>query len=332
MDTYRINANCVDDAAEFNGSVGRSFSPKSSPKCSYEGEKPKDERNYDTRGLQNWIILGDDNFVAAQATQKELTPGMYELFNSANGVVFSRLNVITDKIFTLADHTSDKIVKSIENFWNSRSKFDEFGMIFKRGIMVFGPAGTGKTIAIQMLSKKIIDKGGIVINTRIPSVTIQGLKIVRTIQPDVPIVNVMEDIDTIIDRFGESEILSLLDGENQIDNITNLATTNYPERLDPRLKNRPSRFDEVYKMDFPNSDIRKKYLISITEGHVSDEFIREEIDRWVTDTFNFSIAHLRELVVGVLCLGSNYEDVIQRLRTQIRSKPKSNAETGNVGF
>ena len=57
--------------------------------------------------------------------------------------------------------------------------------------------------------------------------------------------------------YAESEYLSLLDGENQIGNVVYVATTNYPEKLDKRFTDRPSRFDVVQKISMPNEDGKK---------------------------------------------------------------------------
>ena len=53
---------------------------------------------------------------------------------------------------------------------------------------------------------------------------------------------ILEDLDSLISNFGESHYLEMLDSAKTIDNILFIATTNYPEKLDPRIYNRPGRF------------------------------------------------------------------------------------------
>ena len=36
--------------------------------------------------------------------------------------------------------------------------------------------------------------------------------------------------------------------------------TNYPEKLDKRVKSRPRRFDRVVKINNPNKEMRKKFF------------------------------------------------------------------------
>lgn len=118
-------------------------------------------------------------------------------------------------------------------------------------------------------------------------------------------------------QYGEHSLLALLDGENQIANVVHVATTNYVEELGARIVNRPSRFDEVKKIGMPNPQARTEYFTH-TAGMDIDQ---AELQRWVLDTEGMSIAHLRELVVAVFCLGRGYEETLERLRKmQIRTK------------
>src|SRR5205807_7501248 len=132
-------------------------------------------------------------------------------------------------------------------------------------------------------------------------------------EPARPLIVVMEDIDEMIANFGEHEILSLLDGENQINNVVHIATTNHPERLGARIVNRPSRFDERILVDMPSAESRLTYLQKAIERGGSG-IDHAELLRWRDDTEGLSIAHLRELTAGVVCLNQPYESVLARLR------------------
>lgn len=123
----------------------------------------------------------------------------------------------------------------------------------------------------------------------------------------------MEDIDSIIETNSESEVLNVLDGVNQIDKVVFLATTNYPERLGDRIINRPSRFDKRFKIGHPNAESRRIYFEFIIGGKEKVEELKIDLERWVNDTEEFSIAHLKELFVAVVILGDSYEDAIETL-------------------
>lgn len=76
-----------------------------------------------------------------------------------------------------------------------------------------------------------------------------------------------------------------------------LATTNYPERLDRRFIERPSRFDTIKHIEQPSPSSRREFL-KAKEPSLSPT----ELDEWVELSAGFSIAHLKELVIAVKCL------------------------------
>jgi SpoVK/Ycf46/Vps4 family AAA+-type ATPase len=236
--------------------------------------------------------------------------------------------VVTDKLLRLPDSRSDDVVAEIQKFWTLKDKFNRYGFSHKRGILLWGPPGSGKTCTISIVMNEMVDAGGIVVlgNDVAPSALAYMLGRLREVEPNRPCVVVLEDIDTIIQVFGESQVLSLLDGESQIANVVYLATTNYPERLDGRIVNRPSRFDRIVKIDTPNKAARLMYLESRDL-----EIDKEELNRWAEETDGFSIAHLRELIVGVLVLGSTFDVELRRLRTMAKT-PKSDEPRSRAGF
>jgi SpoVK/Ycf46/Vps4 family AAA+-type ATPase len=174
---------------------------------------------------------------------------------------------------------------------------------------------------------RVIAIGGISMYCNHPGITAEVLRIVRRIEPTRPIVLLMEDIDAIIARFGEPDLLALLDGELQVDNILNLATTNYPENLDRRFIQRPSRFDDIVTIDMPSADARDAYL-----KHKNPGLSCEERCRWVAKTEGFSIAALKEVIVSVECLGRDLDASVARVRDMLTHRPKSEDSSNRAGF
>jgi hypothetical protein len=171
---------------------------------------------------------------------------------------------------------------------------------------------SGKTGTVMLLAQELVALGGIVVFVTNPQATGNGLGALRTVEPERPIILVLEDIDELIKDSSEHAVLALLDGEYQISNVCSIATTNYPEKLGPRIINRPSRFDERIFIDTPNEEARRRYLSHITRHDPVDELVMK---LWIRDSKGFSIAHLREMVIAVRCLGQGYDEVIERLKS-----------------
>jgi SpoVK/Ycf46/Vps4 family AAA+-type ATPase len=161
-----------------------------------------------------------------------------------------------------------------------------------------------------------------------PHITAAALQLFRQLEPDRPVITLYEDIDALVERGNQSGILALLDGELQISGVVSVATTNYPENLDPRFTDRPGRFDRVTLVGMPLPEARAAYFAA-----KAPDVPEPRRERWVIASDNWSIAHLRELVVAHLVLGEDDEATIERLTNMRDQLPKSDdARTTSVGF
>jgi hypothetical protein len=281
-----------------------------------EGEDKK------AKDASMWAKQGVSYFPCDEAVP-QLAPGQYEILSSqSSGIYFKMANGKFDELIKLPDSASEAVIAEIENFWTKEEHFRKFGFLWKRGILLWGPPGSGKTCCLQQISNNIITQGGIAVYASHPGVTAAGLSIMRRIEPERPIVVMMEDLDAMVHQFGEQEILALLDGELQIDNVVFIATTNYPERLDKRIVNRPSRFDLVRLIDMPNPTAREVYLTTKNKRLAQPENA-EELQKWIKGTDRYSIAHLKELIVSVEVFEVGLEFALKRLSQMLDSPPKS---------
>ncbi len=279
--------------------------------------------------VKMWAKSGRD-YAPTETAISSLPPGQYVPSYSSNiGVYFSERDINLDNLLVLPDSNSERVLSHIDDFWKKEEIFREYGFLWKRGIMLYGPPGSGKTSTVQQLSKMIVDKGGITVYCVQPEITAKGLKVLRRIEPTRPLVVIFEDIDAIIKEYGEAEVLAMLDGELQVDNVVFVATTNYPERLDKRLVNRPSRFDEIIKIGMPTKEARAFYL-----EHKNNRLKgTDELKYWVELTEGFSVAHLKEMIVSVECFNKTVEESAERLKKMIDNQPSSIEDNRrSIGF
>jgi hypothetical protein len=284
-------------------------------------QMPSNQSGLPLSEYQQWQLGPNDTFRATGATAASLPAGVYAGGIDGYGPYVERRTVLCDDLIDLPDHATSRVLAGMETFWASADRYRALGLIHKRGVLLWGPQGSGKTVTVQLLMSRLIARNGIVLLFGNPQVTLAALPMVRRIEPTRPLILVMEDIDEMIGGYGEHEILSLLDGEKQIDNVVQIATTNHPERLGARILNRPSRFDERIFVGMPSAESRLTYLQNaIKRSGAALE--SAELIRWRDDTEGLSIAHLRELIAGVLCLNEPYESVLARLRS-LDVRPKA---------
>lgn len=298
-----------------------------SPPDEDEDEKKSDHK--DNVSHTQWALGGNGRFLPVGSTVQTLPPGVYEPFATPGSWGVERLSIASDGIYTLPDMATETVLEEVGKFWSSEAKYRAHKLLYKRGLILWGPPGGGKTVTVKLLMNELVSKNGIVIIANTINLTVMVLKAIRRIEPKRNLIVVLEDIDEIINYSGEAAVLSMLDGEHNIDNILHLATTNHPELLGARIINRPSRFDRRVFVGLPAADARRAYLLKTTNGELSSEVL----EKWVEDTKEMSIAHLRELVAAVYCLEQPYEKVLERL-VDMSKQPVSDKDfkRDRVGF
>lgn len=255
-----------------------------------------------------WAVSGPFYF-GCEAAEPAILPGFYHAGMSQRGPYLQRMSMSTDDLLRLPDPVCDMLMREFTEFWKSQHKFAGLGLAIKRGLLLWGPPGSGKTSAVQQMAAHMIrELQGIVVMVGNPSETAEALALFRRIEPNRPLICIYEDLDALVERYGEPELLAMLDGERQISGVVNVATTNYPERLDKRFVDRPGRFDRLTFVDMPHKEARAAYFAA--KAVDVDEVTRA---RWVEATEGWSIAHLRELIVATQALGDTEADTLTRL-------------------
>lgn len=296
----------------------------------YDDEDWDEELEYDPHYVQ-WSSSDGSIFLPAAKTVKRLPPGVYEVdANAQTGLFFEKIAVKTEGLVKFPDTNSNKVITEIQKFWEREDVFRDYNLMYKRGIILYGPPGSGKSCTVQLVMEDVVARGGVVIQFWEPSIFLDGLRVLRKIQKDVPVVAIMEDLDSLIETYNESEILNILDGVNDVDRVVFLATTNYPNKLGHRIMNRPSRFDKRFRIGFPSASSRRMYLESlIGKDKVSELDI--DLDQWVKDTVKLSIAHIKELFVAVVILGDDYKESIKTLKS-MKEEVNDKDYEGFLGF
>lgn len=267
----------------------------------------------------SWAEGSKGNCFVVGRNTKILPSAFYTIRQNDDGSFsYYRQTVKTDELISFKNSLASEIMGEIESFWNNAHKFKEYGFLQRRGYMFYGPPGSGKTAITEQIVASTIRNGGVAFMCRNDPDDFSGsLAWFRKYEPERQIVCLFEDIDSIIDRYGESSLLSCLDGENQVDHVLNIATTNYPEELDSRIINRPRRFDRVVKIGFPEAKIREQYFVNKLKISPT------EVKKWVSITKNFSFAAMTDLVINVKCFGYTLDDSAKKVASTMNTKADS---------
>ena len=278
----------------------------------WEKELLAEEKETMTANTQ-WRLDPDAGaYYPSSKTNRKLPAGYYELNADSNGRIFFKpVPARDDTLLRFPDSAAKTVIDGITDFWDREETFREYGLPFKRGILLYGPAGMGKTSTLQIIAREVISKGGLVLNYH-HNLFSYGYRALRAIQPGTPLVVFIEDIelyenqDTIGNANTTSAFLNMLDGAENIDRVVFLATTNHPERLSARIINRPSRFDVTIEVPYPDKEMRTIYLSSLG-GDI-------DTGRYARDTEGMSFAHIKELFISTVILGNGYDETLARLK------------------
>jgi hypothetical protein len=200
-----------------------------------------------------------------------------------------------DNIF-LPQTLKSEIVSLVENFLNNRQFYQDNHIPYKRGVLLFGPAGCGKSSIIRTIIS-LYDFKPITIA---PWSSDDGLyEAFSYAESQSPALLYFEDLDSLLMNGVElSTILNLLDGIETKDGIFIMATANNIHRLPSNLTDRPSRFDRKLLIPLPDATMATKYLHKWFGKMVPMNKLVELGKK--TAKCEFSYSHLKELYITAM--------------------------------
>jgi hypothetical protein len=235
----------------------------------------------------------------------------------------------------------DAIQCNVSMFFEGGTRYRELGIPYRRGLLFTGPPGCGKTLTLKALAY----------HTAAKFITVLGKSGVN--DSDIqfaldaagkcsPAVVLFEDLDKLIEAkdVSLSHFLNLLDGLKVLSGVLVIATCNEPEKLDPALLHRPSRFDRIWNFPLPAVEQRLALLRKHGGTYFSEPVLREVAQR----SHGFSMTYVQEIVVNALLEsahnGTSPTDPellrsLDTIRLQRRCASKgveSLEEQDNVGF
>jgi len=168
--------------------------------------------------------------------------------------------------------------------------FEKFGVRPPRGVLIYGPPGTGKTLLAKAVANEsdanfIAVKGPELLSKWVGESEKGVREIFRKARQTAPTVIFFDEIDSIASTRGGSnsdsgvtqrvvnQLLTEIDGLEELQDVAVIAATNRVDILDPALT-RPGRFDRHVKVDDPDEEAR----ISIFKVHTKEMPLADDID------------------------------------------------------
>jgi len=247
---------------------------------------------------------------------------------SKNKELYKAIKSASWEDVVLNEDFKEGLRRDTDTFFSSREVYGSLGITWKRGILLLGPPGNGKTESIKALLNETNYDALYVKSFTTSSGPEHGVKaIFDHARRHSPCILILEDLDAMVTDTARSYFLNELDGLAHNDGILTIATTNHPERIDDAILNRPSRFDVKYNFDLPTHDLRKAYAAKWvskiqkleTEAGRGSGFQSplEEISASVAaKTEGWSFAFLKELFVSFLLRMAHDRSISTLSKTQ----------------
>ncbi|TYP68336.1 AAA family ATPase [Paenibacillus methanolicus] len=254
-------------------------------------------------GYEDCVFAADETRLLAflehcRTRRRELDRSQVTVFTDRPHGTEKKLESITTMVqreeVVMHDDVKKDIYRSIDRFFSEdRSFYETFGVPYKRGILLYGKPGNGKTTLVKSIAGSVQAPVAYwQITEHTCSDTIQ--EVFEAAASLAPMILVVEDMDAMPER-ARSYFLNTLDGATSKEGIFLIGTTNYPERIDPALMNRAGRFDRAYEIKLPDAELRDVYMRRKGFGMLAGE---EELKELVGMTEGFTFAQLNELYVS----------------------------------
>jgi AAA+ superfamily predicted ATPase len=290
---------------------------------------------------QHWFIAHKDDAAKVLLLEQQVVSQTERYLETAYGK--RQLHGRYDWDAVVLDSNTRRMVRTdFELFFNREDWFRQHSLPYRRGYLLWGPPGNGKSATIRvMASHPHIQPYTLDLSAR-EEKSSDVLRVFEKAAENTPALLILEDIDRAFPTEGKrtkekavsfQTLLNCLDGVASQDGLIVVATANDPTCLDAAILKRPGRFDRVVQFRNPDAALRRQYYRRLIPVLVGEQF---EIA--IEKTEGFSFAQLRETyILGVQAAFEHgrevhADDVIEAIALQAAGAQDLKTSIAATGF
>jgi len=203
-------------------------------------------------------------------------------------VLIEKPNTTYDSIGGLKD-VKQELLEAVEWPLKQKAVFSRMGIKPPKGVLLYGPPGTGKTLLAKAIANEtqanfIAVKGPELLSKWVGESEKGVREIFKKARQVSPAIIFFDEIDAIAqNRMGGSDdkvgarivnqLLTEMDGMQELNDVIVIAATNRPDIMDTALL-RPGRFDRIILVGIPDVEARK----SIFNVHLKGMPLAKDVD------------------------------------------------------
>ncbi len=181
----------------------------------------------------------------------------------------------------------------VENFLASKEFYQQNKMPWKRGVLLYGKPGCGKSSLIRTIMAQYNFKPVTIVPGADDNAIREAFSYAEEQSPSLLF---FEDLDSILEKNDISSFLNLMDGIAAKNGLLVIATANEIKKLKPSITDRPSRFDRKFEIPLPDQSMAFSYLKKWFGNLITSKKCKDLAK--CAEKYEFSYAYLKDIYIS----------------------------------